>query len=144
VWPLAIAETIVWAAMFYSFPALILEWERSLGWSKTELSGAFTLSLLTSAVLAPVVGRLIDRGLGRYVYTGCALLGAVLLALLSRVTELWQFYVVWLGLGVAMSGALYEACFAILTRAMGTMAKRAITLVTLMSWLDSWDGAAPF
>ena len=135
VWPLAIAETIVWAAMFYSFPALILEWERSLGWSKTELSGAFTLSLVTSAVLAPVVGRLIDRGLGRYVYTGCALLGAVLLALLSRVTELWQFYVAWLGLGVAMSGALYEACFAILTRAMGTMAKRAITLVTLVAGL---------
>jgi MFS family permease len=133
VWPLAIAETIVWAAMFYSFPALILEWERSLGWSKTELSGAFTLSLVTSAVLAPVVGRLIDHGLGRYVYTGCALLGAVLLALLSRVTELWQFYVVWLGLGVAMSGALYEACFAILTRSMGTMAKRAITLVTLVA-----------
>ena len=132
-WPLAIAETIVWAAMFYSFPALILEWERSLGWSKTELSGAFTLSLVTSAVLAPVVGRLIDHGLGRYVYTGCALLGAVLLALLSRVTELWQFYVVWLGLGVAMSGVLYEACFAILTRAMGTMAKRAITLVTLVA-----------
>ena len=133
VWPLAIAETIVWAAMFYSFPALILEWERSLGWSKTELSGAFTLSLVTSAVLAPVVGRLIDHGLGRYVYTGCALLGAVLLALLSRVTELWQFYVVWLGLGVAMSGVLYEACFAILTRSMGTMAKRAITLVTLVA-----------
>ena len=54
---------------------------------------------------------------------------------MSRVTELWQFYVVWLGLGVAMSGALYEACFAILTRAMGTMAKRAITLVTLVAGL---------
>jgi predicted MFS family arabinose efflux permease len=61
------------------------------------------------------------------------MLGAVLLALLSRVTELWQFYVVYLGLGVAMSGALYEACFAILTRAMGTMARRAITLVTLVA-----------
>jgi MFS family permease len=130
---LAIAETVVWAAMFYSFPALILEWERSLGWSKTELSGAFTLSLVTSAVLAPMVGRLIDHGLGRYVFTGCALFGAVLLTLLSRVTELWQFYLVWLGLGVAMSGALYEACFAILTRAMGTRAKRAITLVTLVA-----------
>jgi predicted MFS family arabinose efflux permease len=32
-----------------------------------------------------------------------------------------------------MSGALYEACFAILTRAMGTMARRAITLVTLVA-----------
>lgn len=133
VWPLAIAETIVWAAMFYSFPALILVWERDLGWSKTELSGALTLSLVVSAVLAPVVGRLIDHGFGRFTFTGCALLGAVLLALLSRVTELWQFYLVWLGLGVAMSGALYEACFAVLTRAMGTRAKRAITLVTLVA-----------
>ena len=133
VWPLAIAETIVWAAMFYSFPALILVWERDLGWSKTELSGALTLSLVTAAVLAPVVGRLIDHGFGRFVFTGCALLGAILLALLSQVTELWQFYVVWLGLGVAMSGALYEACFAVLTRAMGGRAKRAITLVTLIA-----------
>jgi MFS family permease len=133
VWPLAIAETIVWAAMFYSFPALILVWEQDLGWSKTELSGALTLSLVVSAVLAPVVGRLIDHGLGRFTFTGCALLGAVLLALLSRVTSLWQFYLVWFGIGVAMAGALYEACFAVLTRAMGTGAKRAITLVTLIA-----------
>ena len=133
VWPLAIAETIVWAAMFYSFPALLLVWERDLGWSKTELSGAFTLSLVVSAVLAPAVGRLIDHGLGRFVFTGSALLGAALLVLLSRVTELWQFYLVWLGLGVAMGGALYEPCFAVLTRAMGARAKRAITLVTLVA-----------
>ena len=133
VWPLAIAETIVWAAMFYSFPALILVWERDLGWSKTELSGALTLSLVAAAVLAPVVGRLIDHGFGRFVFTGCALAGAVLLVLLSTVTELWQFYLIWLGLGIAMSGALYEACFAVLTRAMGLRAKRAITLVTLIA-----------
>jgi MFS family permease len=133
VWPLAIAETIVWAAMFYSFPALILVWERDLGWTKTELSGALTLSLVVSAVLAPVVGRLIDHGHGRFVFTGCTLLGALLLAVLSQVTELWQFYLVWLGIGIAMSGALYEACFAVLTRAMGTRAKKAITLVTLVA-----------
>lgn len=119
--------------MFYSFPALLLEWERDLGWSKTELSGAFTLSLVVSAMLAPVVGRLIDHGLGRFVFTGCALLGALCLVLLSKVTTLWQFYIVWLGLGFAMAGALYEACFAILTRAMGARAKRAITLVTLVA-----------
>ena len=133
VWPLAIAETIVWAAMFYSFPALLLEWERDLGWSKTELSGALTLALVVSAILAPVVGRLIDHGIGRYVFTGCALLGAVFLVMLSQVTALWQFYVVWLGLGIAMSGVLYEACFAVITRAMGTKAKRAITLITLVA-----------
>ncbi len=133
VWPLAIAETIVWAAMFYSFPALLLQWERDLGWSKIELSGALTLALIVSALLAPVVGRLVDHGLGRYVFTGSAVLGALLLVLLSRVTTLWQFYAIWLALGVAMSGSLYEACFAVLTRAMGADAKKAITLVALVA-----------
>jgi MFS family permease len=130
---LAIAETIVWAAMFYSFPALLLQWERDLGWSKIELSGALTLALIVSALLAPVVGRLVDHGLGRYVFTGSAVLGALLLVLLSRVTTLWQFYAIWLALGVAMSGSLYEACFAVLTRAMGADAKKAITLVALVA-----------
>jgi MFS family permease len=119
--------------MFYSFPALLLQWERDLGWSKIELSGALTLALIVSALLAPVVGRLVDHGLGRYVFTGSAVLGALLLVLLSRVTTLWQFYAIWLALGVAMSGSLYEACFAVLTRAMGADAKKAITLVALVA-----------
>jgi MFS family permease len=133
VWPLAMAEMIVWAAVYYSFPALLLEWERDLGWSKTELSGAFTLALVMSALLAPLVGRVIDRGYGLRVFTGCALASAGLLALLAGVTTLWQFYVVWLSLGMAMAGMLYEACFAVLTWAMGSRRKQAITLVTLVA-----------
>ena len=133
VWPLAVAEAVVWAAMYYSFPALLPVWESELGWSKTELSGAFTLALVVSASLAPVAGRLIDHGYGRRVFVGGAILGALLLALLSQVTALWQFYCVWIGLGVAMSSTLYEACFAVLTRSMGAQARRAITLVTLVA-----------
>ncbi|MDH3476535.1 MAG: MFS transporter, partial [Rhodospirillales bacterium] len=131
VWPLAVAETVVWAAMYYAFPALLPAWEAELGWTKTELSGAFTLALVVSAALAPVAGRLIDNGHGRQAFTGGAVLGALMLALLSQVTALWQFYAIWVGLGVAMSSTLYEACFAVLTLAMGPHAKRAITLVTL-------------
>ncbi len=130
VWPFAVGETIVWASFFYLFPALLPEWQRSLGWSVNELSAAFSGALVASALLAPSMGHLIDRGLSRLVFTGCAVLGAVMLLLLSQVTELWQFFAVWIGLGVAMSGALYEACFAIITRSMGDNAKRAITLIT--------------
>lgn len=133
VWPLAIAETIVWAAMYYSFPALLLEWEKDLGWSKTELTGAFTISLLVSAAASPIAGRIIDRGYGRHLLTGSTCLGAALLLLLSQVTELWQFYAVWLLLGIAMAGCLYDACFAVLTLTMGERAKRSITLVTLVA-----------
>ena len=135
VWPLAIAETIVWAAMYYAFPALLPTWERDLGWSKTELSFAFTLSLVVSASLVPVAGRLIDRGLGRAIFAGGAVLGAALLALLSTVTEPWQFYCVWIGLGIAMSSTLYEACFAVLVRSTGERARRAITIVSIVAGL---------
>ena len=133
VWPLAIAQIFMWAAMYYLFPALLLVWERELGWSKTELSGAFTIALVVSAVLAPGVGRIIDRGFGSRIFTGSAILGSLFLVLLSMVTKLWQFYAVWIAIGVAMSGGLYEACFAILTRVMGTRSKQAITLVTLIA-----------
>ena len=56
-----------------------------------------------------------------------------MLLLLSEVTEVWQFYAVWFGLGIAMSGSIYEACFAIITHSLGGNAKRAITIVTLIA-----------
>ncbi len=133
VWSFAVAETIVWAAMFYSFPAFLLEWERDLGWSKVELSSSFTAALVASAISAPVVGRLIDFGLGRQVFFVCGSLGGLLLILLSMVTQLWQFFLVWLGLGIAMSGVLYEACFAMLTRLLRNDARKAITKVALVA-----------
>jgi len=131
--PLAIAQTIAWAAMYYSFPALLPEWERDLGWSKTALSGAFTAALVVTAVLAPSAGRLIDRGAARLIHPGGALAGAGLLLLLSQVTEVWQFYAVWIALGAAMSVSLYEACFAIITVTIGHRARTAITTVTLVA-----------
>ena len=123
----------MWAVLFYSFPALLVAWETDLGWSKTQLTGAYSLALILSAVLAPGVGRLIDKGHARPVFVGCTLLGTVGLLLLSTVQEVWQFYATWALLGIAMAGLLYEACFALLTRCMGALTKRAITLVTLVA-----------
>ncbi|MEK9752980.1 MAG: MFS transporter [Rhodospirillaceae bacterium] len=133
VWPLAAAQMLTWAGAFYLFPALLGHWEREFGWSKQELTGAFTLALLLSAVVSPVVGRAIDRGLSLYVYPTSALLASLFLAGLGWVHELWQFYTLWAVLGIVMGGALYEPCFAILTRHMGGRARQAITLVTLLA-----------
>ncbi|MEX2200867.1 MAG: MFS transporter [Dongiaceae bacterium] len=133
VWPLAIAETVVWAGIYYAFPALLPAWESDLGWSKAALSGAFTLSLLTGAAATPIAGRLIDHGHGRIVLTGGALLGAAMLLLLSQATQLWHFYAVWVGLGIAMACSLYQACFAFLTHALAEKARRAIVLVSLVA-----------
>ncbi|WP_420565944.1 MFS transporter [Thalassobaculum sp.] len=130
---LAIAETLVWAGMFYSFPALIAFWEADLGWSKTELAGAYSAALVCSALCAPFMGRLIDKGHGRAVLTTCAVIGGLLVGLLSQVQASWQFFVIWLAIGVCMSGCLYEPCFAFVTRMMGGEARRAITRITLIA-----------
>lgn len=131
--PLAIAQTIVWASFYYSFPALMPEWEADLGWSKAGISGAFTASLLVAALLAPTAGGLIDKGKRNLVFLGGPALGAVLLAALSMATSAWQFYAIWICLGVVMAACLYEACFSILTRMLGARARQAITIVTLVA-----------
>ena len=131
VFPFALVETLAWAAYFYSFPAFLPIWEQELGFSKANLTGTFTLSLVVSAVVSPAVGRLIDKGYGRAVFAGGATLASAMLCLLSQATEIWQFYAIWFVIGVAMSGSLYDACFAIVTYSLGPDARRAITLITL-------------
>ena len=129
--PFAIAETLVWATYFYSFPAFLPIWEQELGFSKASLTGAFTISLVVSAFISPLVGRLIDNGYGGPVFAGSAFLASLMLFLLSGATQIWQFYLIWGVLGIAMSGSLYDACFAIVTNCLGNNARRAITLITL-------------
>ena len=127
---LAAGETIVWACLYYIFPALLLRWEHVFDWSKVELTGAITLALIVSALCSPLFGKLIDRGFGPALMGGGALLGGIILWLLILVSELWQFYTVWIVIGVCFTACLYEPCFALLTRAYGKEAKRSIITVS--------------
>src|SRR5512138_250614 len=135
IWQLAIAQTIVWAGLFYAFPALILRWETAFGWAKAELTGAVTLSIALSAVFSPLAGRLIDRGLGPQVLAGGALAGGLCIGLVGLVQSLWQFYALWCLIGIATAFCLYDACFAVVVRAAGSEARRPITLITLVAGL---------
>jgi len=132
---LAFAETIVWAGVFYIFPALLAHWEGDLGWEKTTLSGAFTAALVTSALCAPVTGRLIDAGHGRRLLIGGSICAGLLIGSVSFVREVWQFYALWIALGASMATCLYEPCFAFLTRTRGSEARKAITRITLIAGL---------
>jgi hypothetical protein len=57
-----ISETVIWAAIFYSFPALVLLWQGEYGWSATTTLGAFSVALAVQGLAAPHMGRIIDRG----------------------------------------------------------------------------------
>ena len=131
--PLAGFETLIWAALFYSFPALLPVWEADLGWSRSEISGALTLSMIITAFASPRMGTLIDRGQSRAMLVWATVAGGVLLIALSLVEVLWQFWLVWALIGVVNACVLYEACFAIITVTVGSRARQAITVVTLVA-----------
>lgn len=130
---LALGQTVIWAGLFYLFPALILIWEADLGWSRVDFTGALTLCIFLSAISSPVTGRLIDLGKGPVVIVVCAAAGAVSLFCLAWVEELAVFYLLWAIIGICLSGCLYDPCFALITRGLGHQAKRYIIRVTLIA-----------
>ena len=130
---LALGQTFIWAGLYYIFPASLVRWEADLGWARTDLTFAIALAILASAIASPFTGRLIDRGYGAVLMGFTAATGGVCLIILSSISALWQFYMLWLVIGVCLAGCLYEPCFAIVTRARGAQAKRGITAITLIA-----------
>jgi MFS family permease len=134
---LSITHLISYGTLFYAFALLIAPMERELGWSKTALTGAFSLALISSAFFAVPVGRLIDRGYGRAVMTGGSVLAALLLVLWAFTDSYPVFLLIWLGMGAATSALFYEAGFAVLALNLGLLARRGITIITLVAGFAS-------
>ncbi|WP_420549888.1 MFS transporter [Curvivirga sp.] len=131
----AIAQTFLWAGSIYLFPALLLEWERKFDWARTDVVAGLTLALVASAVLAPIAGKIIDKGHGRKLLISSAMTMGCLVAGLSLIQDIYQFYLVWFLIGITMAGCLYEACFAFLNAFLGAESKKTITVITLISGL---------
>ncbi len=135
IWSLAVSQTLTWAGLYYSFPAMLVHWEAGTGWSKTDLTACFTAAIAASALASPYAGRLIDRGLGPYTLAGSALVGGLMMGLLAFADSFVLFFAGWVLIGLMLSACLYDPCFALVTRARGAAARRAITLITLVAGL---------
>ncbi|MGH9314069.1 MAG: MFS transporter [Vicinamibacterales bacterium] len=134
---LALAQLVAWGTLFYAFAILIEPMGAEFGWSKTEMSGALSLGLGITGCASYVVGRWIDRHGGRFLMTLGSLLGAILLILWSQITELWQLYAIWAGIGAVSAMVLYDPVFAVVARAFPADYRRAITTITLLGGLAS-------
>jgi hypothetical protein len=96
---LMISETVIWAAIFYSFPALVLLWQGEYGWSATIDARRLQRGAGGAGAGGAAYGP--DHRPGRCAARDDAWHGrddSSGLAALTQVTVLWQFY---LGLGVA-------------------------------------------
>ena len=108
-----------------------------MGWSRTALTGAYSLGLLVSALAAPLVGRWLDRHGPRGLMTLGSALGSALLLVWASVEDLWAFYLMWAGIGLAMAATLYEPAFAVLAKWFERGRGKAFLLVTLAGGLAS-------
>jgi MFS family permease len=90
-----------------TYAVFLLPLEREFGWSRSQTTSVYSIYLLVHGFTAPLVGLLFDRVGPRWVYgAGSACLGAAFF-FASRVTDLWQFYVLigaLVGAGVSLNG----------------------------------------
>lgn len=135
---LSLTEVVSWGVLVYSFPVFLKPMENELGWSRGELSAAFSIGLLASAFAAIPAGRWLDRRGPRALMTAGSVIGALSLLAWSQVGELWQLYALFVPLGVAMALTLYEPAFATLAAwfARGSP-RRALTVLTVFGGLAS-------
>jgi MFS family permease len=129
---LAVTETISWGVLYYAFAVFLPSMQHELGWSKTELTGAFSLALATSALAAFPVGHWLDRHSPRPLMTLGSLGGALLVLAWSQVHALLLFYLIWVGIGLAMACVLYEPAFTVVTKWFRARRRQALTAVTLV------------
>jgi MFS family permease len=128
---LGITQILSWGTIFYT-PVLIVPLiADEHGWSIAFAMGGFSVALLVAGLIAPYVGRSIDRFGGQVTMTFGSLVGALGLVLIGYANSPIAYYAVWMVLGVAMSANLYDSAFASLGRIFGAAARRPITALTL-------------
>lgn len=137
---LGVTQILSWGTIFYT-PVLIVPLiAREHGWSMSFAMGGFSVALLVAGLIAPYVGRSIDRFGGQVVMTIGSLVGALGLVLIGYADNRLAYYAVWMVLGVAMSANLYDSAFATLGRIFGAAARRPITALTLAGGFASTAG----
>jgi hypothetical protein len=150
VWLLGLSQIIGYGTLYYSFAILAHSAAPSLGWPEPWLFGALSAGLLLGGLLAPEVGKRIDRhSAGAVMALGSVVASAALLAagiapngpIFATATIIMQ---------IAGTLVLYDAAFTALVQVTGAEARKRITHLTLIAgfastifWpLTSWlDGA---
>ena len=131
------SQTLAWGSSYYLPAILAGPMAAGTGLTRTWVFGAFSASLLITAVLGPAVGRMIDRRGGRGILTASNLVLAVGLVALAAASGPVTFFAAWAVLGVGMAVGLYDAAFAALTALYGPEARGPITGITLIAGFAS-------
>jgi MFS transporter, OFA family, oxalate/formate antiporter len=130
---------------------------REFGWSRTALSGAVSLGGVLAALVAPLIGPVLDRQGSRLVLCGAVLINGIALMLLSLTGSLGVFYLLFcvarmnwaapfdLGLYGALSNwfvrrRAFASSVATLAQQIGLIAMPLIAQVAILhaGWREGW------
>lgn len=134
---LAITETFSWGIIYYAFQVFIQPMQADLGWSLSQLTGAYSAALLISGFVTLPVGIWLDKHGGRWMMTIASILATFLLLAWSVVDTLWGFYVIWVLLGALMAMLFYDPAFVIVTNWFVRRRGLALAIVTFAAGLAS-------
>lgn len=137
---LGIAQTLAWASSYYLPAMLAAPMARDLGVSTPTVFAAFSAALITSALLGPYAGHLIDRYGGRPVLAFISIIFAAGLAGLGLAQGPLGLFAAWMVIGIGMGSGLYEAAFSALVALYGNRSRGAITGITLFAGFASTVG----
>jgi MFS family permease len=136
---LGTTQTLAWASSYYLPAILADDMAAAVGVSRAWVFGAFSASLLLSALIGPAIGRMIDRR-GAVVLVISNLVLAIGLVALSGCNGIASLFAAWGLLGIGMGLGLYDAAFATLTGIYGHNARGPITGITLIAGFASTVG----
>ena len=123
--------------LYYAFSALLVPMQAELGWSLTVLAGGFSVALLVSGLVAPLVGRWLDRHGARLLMTTGSVVATLAVLAWSRVETIPGYFAVWVVIGLAMSAVFYEPAFVVLTTWFDRLRGRALLALTVAGGLAS-------
>ena len=133
----AITETVSFGVIYYAFTVFITPMEADLGWSRGELSGAFSLFLLMTGLMAFPVGWWLDKRGSRLLMT-LGSTGATLLVLMwSQVNSLPEFMLIMTLMGCCGAAILYEPAFAVIAAWFTHKRGAAMAIVTFTAGFAS-------
>jgi MFS family permease len=134
---LAVTETTSYGVLTYAFAVFLLPMHAELGWSRAQLSGAYTLALLVSGLAAVPVGRWLDRHGPRALMTIGSTLATLLVLAWAHTHQLAGFYIIWAGIGLTMAAVLYEPAFATITTWFTAGRDQALLALTVVAGFAS-------
>ncbi len=137
VWLLSFTELVSWGILYYAFSVLIVPMGDDLGWTRVQMTAAFSVGGLVSGLFGIPVGRWVDRHGARALMTAGSIGATIMVLAWSMVQSLPVFYLIWAGIGLTMSAVLYEPAFVVVATWFRRDRTRALAVLTFTGGLAS-------